>query len=50
MDEFWLLSVVSIAILPLIPLMRRVRTEQNERARQQPGQAESRQEAPAAAD
>jgi DHA2 family multidrug resistance protein len=36
MDEFLLLSAVSVAILPLIPFMRRVRTEQNERARQSP--------------
>jgi DHA2 family multidrug resistance protein len=40
MDEFWLLSALSLAILPLIPFMRRVRTEQNERARQQPGREE----------
>ena len=33
MDEFWLLSALSLAILPLIPFMRRVRMEQNERAR-----------------
>jgi hypothetical protein len=47
MDEFWLLSALSLAILPLIPFMRRVRTEQNERARQQPGRDET---APAAAE
>ena len=43
MDEFWLLSVLSLAILPLIPFMRRVRMEQNERARQPgPGGADGR--------
>jgi DHA2 family multidrug resistance protein len=40
MDEFWLLSALSLAILPLIPFMHRVRTEQNERARQQPAREE----------
>jgi DHA2 family multidrug resistance protein len=45
MDEFWLLSMLSISILPLIPLMRRVRAEQNERARQRP----AREEEPTAA-
>jgi DHA2 family multidrug resistance protein len=32
-DDFWLISLVFLAILPLIPFMRRVRAEQNERAR-----------------
>src|SRR5262249_52616142 len=32
-DDFWLIAVTFIAILPLIPLMRRVRAEENERAR-----------------
>src|SRR5437899_45982 len=32
-DDFWLISLVFILVLPLIPLMRRVRPEQNERAR-----------------
>jgi len=40
-DDFWLLSLVSLAILPLIPLMHRVRTEQNERAREHPGRVEA---------
>jgi DHA2 family multidrug resistance protein len=40
-DDFWLISVIFFAILPLIPLMRRVRTEQNERARESPGRVEA---------
>jgi len=40
-DDFWLLSLVSLAILPLIPLMHRVRPEQNERARERPGRVEA---------
>jgi DHA2 family multidrug resistance protein len=32
-DDFWLLAITFMAVLPLIPLMRRVRTEENERAR-----------------
>jgi len=32
-DDFWLIAVTFIVLLPLIPLMRRVRTEENERAR-----------------
>jgi DHA2 family multidrug resistance protein len=32
-DEFWLLALVFMAVLPLLPLLRRVRTEENERAR-----------------
>jgi len=39
-DDFWLISVMFIAILPLIPLMRRVRAEQNERARASSGRVE----------
>jgi DHA2 family multidrug resistance protein len=39
-DDFWLISMIFIAILPLIPLMRRVRAEQNERARQSSGRVE----------
>ena len=40
-DDFWLIAVVFIAVLPLIPLLRRVRTEQNERARgESPGRVE----------
>jgi MFS transporter, DHA2 family, multidrug resistance protein len=34
-DDFWLISITFLAILPLVPLMRRVRAEQNERAREQ---------------
>src|SRR5438105_7166822 len=33
-DDFWLISIVFLAILPLIPFMRRVHAEQNERARE----------------
>jgi hypothetical protein len=33
--------MVFIAILPLIPLMRRVRTEQNEQARESTGRVEA---------
>jgi MFS transporter, DHA2 family, multidrug resistance protein len=40
-DDFWLISVVFVSVLLLIPLMRRVRTEQNERARQNPGRVEA---------
>jgi DHA2 family multidrug resistance protein len=39
-DDFWLISIVFIAVLPLIPLMRRVHAEQNERARQSSGRVE----------
>ena len=40
-DDFWLIALVFISVLPLIPFMRRVRTEQNERARaQSPGRVE----------
>ena len=43
-DDFWLIAIVFLAILPLIPLMRRVRAEQNERAREssRPGRAAAR--------
>jgi len=40
-DDFWLISVLFIVILPLIPLMHRVRTEQNEQARERPGRVEA---------
>jgi MFS transporter, DHA2 family, multidrug resistance protein len=40
-DDFWLISVVFVSVLLLIPLMRRVRAEQNERARQSPGRVEA---------
>jgi hypothetical protein len=39
-DDFWLIAMVSLAILPLLPFMRRVRTEQNERARETSGRVE----------
>ena len=32
-DDFWLIAITFIVLLPLIPLMRRVRAEENERAR-----------------
>ena len=32
-DDFWIIAISFVAVLPLIPLMRRVRTEENERAR-----------------
>ncbi|PYN83040.1 MAG: EmrB/QacA family drug resistance transporter [Candidatus Rokuibacteriota bacterium] len=40
-DDFWLVSMLFLVILPLIPLMHRVRTEQNERARERPGRVEA---------
>jgi DHA2 family multidrug resistance protein len=40
-DDFWLISVLFVVIVPLVPLMHRVRTEQNERARQRPGRVEA---------
>jgi DHA2 family multidrug resistance protein len=40
-DDFWLMAIVFMSILPLIPLMRRVRPEQNERARESPGRVEA---------
>jgi DHA2 family multidrug resistance protein len=36
-DDFWWMALVFMAILPLVPFMRRVRPEQNERARESPG-------------
>ena len=39
-DDFWLIAIVFLAVLPLIPFMKRVRTEQNERARESPGRVE----------
>jgi DHA2 family multidrug resistance protein len=41
MDDFWLISLVFIAILPLIPFMRRVRAEQNESVRESSGRVEA---------
>ena len=40
-DDFWLISVLFVVIVPLIPLMHRVRTEQIERARERPGRVEA---------
>jgi DHA2 family multidrug resistance protein len=40
-DDFWLISVLFVVIVPLVPLMHRVRTEQNERARERPGRVEA---------
>ncbi len=34
-DDFWLIALVFLSVLPLLPFMRRVRAEQNERAREQ---------------
>jgi DHA2 family multidrug resistance protein len=39
-DDFWLIALVFLGVLPLLPLMRRVHTEQNERARESPGRVE----------
>jgi DHA2 family multidrug resistance protein len=39
-DDFWLIALVFLAVLPLLPFIRRVRTEQNERARESPGRVE----------
>jgi hypothetical protein len=35
-DLFWLLALVFMAVLPMLPLLRRVRAEENERARAAP--------------
>jgi hypothetical protein len=32
-DQFWLLALVFMAVVPVLPLLRRVRAEENERAR-----------------
>jgi len=32
-DEFWLLALIFVLVMPLLPFMRRVRAEENERAR-----------------
>jgi hypothetical protein len=40
-DDFWLIALVFLAVLPLIPFMKRVRAEQNERVRgESPGRVE----------
>jgi hypothetical protein len=41
MDDFWMMALIFMAILPLIPFMKRVRAEQNERARESPGRVEA---------
>jgi DHA2 family multidrug resistance protein len=46
-DDFWLIALTFTAVLPLIPFMRRVRTEENERAR---SRGERVEPLPAAAD
>ena len=40
-DDFWLIAMVFLSILPLLPLMRRVRAEQNERARESSGRVQA---------
>jgi DHA2 family multidrug resistance protein len=40
-DDFWLIAIVFTAVLPLIPFMRRVRVEHNERARAGSGRVEA---------
>jgi DHA2 family multidrug resistance protein len=40
-DDFWLIALIFLSILPLIPLMRRVHAEQNERAREGSGRVEA---------
>ena len=51
-DEFWLLALVFMAVLPLLPLLRRVRAEENERARaaEPPAAAPSEEPIPDALD
>jgi len=39
-DDFWLISMIFLSILPLLPLMRRVHAEQNERARARSGRVD----------
>src|SRR5712691_1489130 len=41
MDDFWMMALIFMGILPLIPFMKRVRAEQNERARESPGRVEA---------
>ncbi|HEV8584057.1 MAG TPA: DHA2 family efflux MFS transporter permease subunit [Methylomirabilota bacterium] len=40
-DDFWLIAMVFLAVLPFIPFMRRVHAEQNERARETSGRVEA---------
>jgi MFS transporter, DHA2 family, multidrug resistance protein len=50
-DEFWLLALIFVTVIPLLPFMRRVRAEENERARAAgsgPAQAARPAAAPAA--
>jgi MFS transporter, DHA2 family, multidrug resistance protein len=37
MDDFWMMALIFMLILPLIPLMKRVRARDNELARESPG-------------
>jgi DHA2 family multidrug resistance protein len=46
-DEFWLLAMIFVAVMPLLLFMRRVRAEENERARAS-GTAPARSAAPPA--
>jgi MFS transporter, DHA2 family, multidrug resistance protein len=39
-DQFWLLAILFFAMLPLLPLMRRVRAEETERRRERAGRVE----------
>ena len=41
MDDFWMMAIIFMGILPLIPLMKRVRPEDNVRARESPGRVEA---------
>jgi DHA2 family multidrug resistance protein len=40
-DDFWLIALIFLAILPLIPLMRRVHAAENERVRESSGRVEA---------
>jgi DHA2 family multidrug resistance protein len=40
-DDFWLISMIFLSILPLLPLMRRVHADQNERARASSGRVDA---------
>jgi DHA2 family multidrug resistance protein len=47
-DQFWLLALVFMAVLPILPLLRRVRAEENERARAAPPARRAEPRPPAA--
>jgi DHA2 family multidrug resistance protein len=49
-DEFWLLAMVFVVVLPLLPFMRRVRAEENEQARAGPAAPARAASAPEPAD